>query len=219
MSFRYAYINPSTNQTVWGPGPNPYYITLLNGDIWEISAHSVEESESMGIFIVEEENRKEYDPNFEQQLTPTYRVKNGRPVETYSYQFIPAARNNMISGVDEYAEKLRSQVTTLYPGQYEEYNEAYNQALEVSQLPPEQEISAGTYSYLDADVGVTYSETLGREVQNVREAAALIIETRNYWKNYGAAVRTARLDTKKRIRDAATDAIAYDIYKKFINNN
>jgi hypothetical protein len=81
----------------------------------------------------------------------------------------------MISGVDEYAEKLRSQVTTLYPGQYEEYNEAYSQALEVSQLPPEQEITAGTYSYLDADVGVTYSETLGREVQNIREAANLII--------------------------------------------
>lgn len=216
---RYAYIDPTTNQTVWGPGPNPYYITLINGNIWEISAHSVEESEQLGIFIVENENYREYDPTFEQQLTPVYRIRNGRPVETYSYEFIPAARDNMIAGIDLHAEKLRSMITTIYPGQYEEYNEAYSQALEVAQLPAEEEILPGTYPYLDADINVTYSNTLGRTVQTVREAANLIIETRNFWKMAGAGIRIRRLETKKSIREAENDTIAYDIYKNFINNN
>lgn len=219
MTNRYAYINVSTNQTVWGPGPNPYYITLLNGDIWEISAHTVEESEQMGIFIVDEENKRNFNPNFEQQETPTYRIRNGRPTESYSYTFIPAARDNMIAGVDEHAEKMRTGLATKYPGQYEEYVEAYNQALEVSQLPPEHEIVSGTYPYLDADIGITYSNTLGRVVETVREAAELVIETRNFWKLAGAAIRTARLETKKNIRDAATDTIAYSIYNSFINTN
>jgi hypothetical protein len=216
---RYAYINLSTNETVWGPGPNPYYITLMNGDIWEISAHTVEESEQMGIFIVEEEDKREFDPRFEQQETPSYRLKNGRPVEKYSYSFIPSARDNMISGIDEHAEKIRTNLATQYPGQYEEYVEAYNQALEVAQLPIEQEILPGTYVYLDADVGVTYSETLGRVVENVREASELIIETRTRWKMLGGGIRIKRLETKKNVREAETDAIAYYLYKQFINNN
>jgi hypothetical protein len=219
MTTRYAYINLENNETLWGPGPNPYFITLKNGDMWEITAHTVQESEAIGIFIVEQKDKRDFDSRFERQLLPEYEIINGKPRETWSYEFIPAARTNMVFAVDEHAEGLRSTIATQYAGQYEEYNEAYREALEVSDLPVNAVIEPGTYPFLDADVDVTYSASLGRIVQNVKEAATLVIETRNAFKAFGISVRTNRLQAKKDIRDAATDAIAYHLYNQYIDQN
>lgn len=219
MTTRYAYLDITNNETLWGPGPNPYFLTLKNGDIWEITAHTVQESEAVGVFIVEQKDKRDYDTRFERQLLPEYDVINGRPRETWSYEFIPNARENMILAIDEHAEKLRSVVATQFAGQYEEYNEAYREALEVADLPTEAVIEPGTYPFLDADVNVTYSAKLGRVVQNVKEAATLVIETRNAFKTFGITVRTNRLQAKKNVKDAATDAIAYHLYNQYIDQN
>ena len=121
----------------------------------------------------------------------------------------------MVAAVDEHAEEIRQKLATKYSGQYSEYNEAYAEALEVAALPVDQAIAPGTYKYIDADVGVTYSFTLDRVVQTIREAAQLIIETRALWKNVGANLRIARLLTKKRISEAQSDEEAFVIYKEF----
>jgi hypothetical protein len=216
MTTRYAYIDKTNNNTIWGPGPNPYFITLQNGNLWEISAHTVEESEDVGIYVVEQRNKREFDTRFEEQLTPEYDIINGRPRETWSYAFIPAARENMLKGIDEHAEELRIRLATQFPGQYQEYDEVYQEALEVKSLPQNSTIETGAYPFLEADINVTFSETLQRTVANVREAADLVIETRDNWKLAGSAIRTDRLSQKKQIKEAATDAIAYHLYKQFI---
>lgn len=218
MTIRYAYIDKTNNNTLWGPGPNPYFIPLQNGDLWEVSAHTVEESEQVGIYIVEQRNKRDFDLRFEEQLTPEYDIINGRPRETWSYNFIPAARENMIKGIDEHAENLRIRLATQYSGQYQEYDEVYQEALEVKALPQNATIEPGAYPFLEADIDVTFSETLQRTVANVREAADLVIETRDNWKLAGSIIRANRLSQKKQIREAATDAIAYHLYKQFIQS-
>ena len=210
MTIRYAYI--VNGKTEWGPGPNPYYLTLKNGDIWEVSAHTVEESESIGVFVVDQIDKKDVDERFFAANLPVYSVINGRPRETWSYSFIPAARENMLAAIDEHAENVRKFITTKYPGQYAEYDEVYKEALDVQSLPSEQEILPGTYPYLEADINVTFSDTLNRYVQTVREAADVVILTRNAWKNYGIEIRTRRLKAKKDIRDAVTVEDAYEAY-------
>ena len=217
MTIRYAYIDKTNNNTLWGPGPNPYFITLQNGDLWEISAHSVEESEQVGIYIVEQRDKKEFDTRFEEQLTPEYDIINGRPRETWSYGFIPAARENMLKGIDERAEELRTRLATQFAGQYQEYDEVYEEALEVAGLPEQEPIPAGQYPFLEADINVTFSPALNRNVENIREAANLVIQTRNDWKLFGASIRTERLKAKKDVKEAATDAIAYHLYQQYIN--
>ncbi len=217
MTTRYAYIDKTNNNTLWGPGPNPYFITLKNGDLWEISAHTVEESEVVGVYVVEQRDKKDFDPKFEQQLTPEYEIRNGRPIEIWSYVFIPAARENMLIAIDEHAEGLRTRLATQFAGQYQEYDEVYREAQEVNALPAEAVIPAGVYTFLEADVNVTFSEALNRPVENIREAATLVIETRNNWKVFGADIRNIRLATKKSVKDAATDAIAYSIYKNYVD--
>lgn len=218
MTTRYAYIDITNNETLWGPGPNPYFLPLKDGTMWEVAGHSIAESEEKGVFIVEQVDKRDFDSRFEQQLTPTYKIKNGKPIEVYKYVFIPAARENMLNGVDEHAEKIRSSLATKYPGQYEEYIEVYNEALAVAALPLNSEIPSGTYIYLEADIGVTYSEALGRTVQSVREAADLVIQTRNVWKITAGEIRAQRLAAKKEIKEAANDAIAYELYKQFLTS-
>jgi hypothetical protein len=210
MTTRYAYIN--NNITRWGPGANPYFITLVNGDIWEISAHTVGASEAQGIFVVQQVNKRDFDERFEAATTPVYSIVNGRPIETWQYTFIPAARENMIKAVDDYAEARRIELATQHPGQYEEYNEVYREAVEVVALDPNATIPAGQYMYLEADIGVTYSPLVQRAVQTVREAADLVIATRDNWRYFGADIRKNRLNFKKLIRDAASDAEAFQIY-------
>jgi hypothetical protein len=216
MVTRYAYIQ--NNNTIWGPGSNPYFITLTNGDIWEISAHTVQESEDKGIFVVTQVNQKEIDERFFRANTPVYSISNGKPIETWSYSFIPAARENMLEGVDEKAEEVRQSLTTKYAGQYAEYNEVYAEALEVKALPLSQTIDTGTYPYLDADIGVTFSPLINRVVNTVREAADLVVVTRDLWRIDGAQIRTARLEAKKNIRDAATDDAALQIFLDYCNS-
>lgn len=216
MTTRYAYIDKTNNNTIWGPGPNPYFLTLTDGSLWEITAHTVEESEKKGIYIVEQKNKKDFDENFEEQLTPEYDIIKGRPRETWSYNFIPAARGNMIKGVDEYAEKIRASLATNFSGQYQEYDEVYKEALEVNALPLQSNIPVGKYPFLEADVNVTFSEDLDRKVENVREAANLVIQKRNMWKDLSSQIRKSRLLIKNKIREAETDAIAYSLYKQFL---
>jgi len=216
MVTRYAYIQ--NNNTIWGPGSTPYFITLTNGDIWEISAHSVQENEAKGVFVVTQVNQKEIDERFFRANTPVYSISNGKPIETWSYSFIPAARENMLDGVDECAEEARQKLATKYAGQYAEYNEVYAEALEVKSLSTSQTITTGTYPYLDADIGVTFSPLVNRIVNTVREAADLVVVTRDLWRTDGAQIRTARLDAKKKIKDAATDDEALQIFLDYCNS-
>lgn len=214
MTVRYAYIE--NNSVVWGPGPNPYFVTLTNGNIWEITAHSVEESEAKGIFVVEQINKKEIDNRFFTANTPVFSIVNGKPIETWSYEFVPNARDNMIAAVDEEAENIRSFITTKYSGQYQEYEEVYKEALEVLDLPVGMVIPENTYKLLEADINVTFSSSLDRCVENVREAAELVVETRTKWLETCADIRKIRLSTKKNIRNAATVDDAYQIYMQYI---
>jgi hypothetical protein len=215
MTIRYAYIE--NNSVVWGPGPNPYFITLTDGNIWEVSAHSVEESEAKGIYVVEQINKKDIDERFFTAKTPVFSIVNGKPIETWSYEFIPTARDNMIDSVDEQAEFIRSAIATKFSGQYQEYDEAYKEAVEVLDLPVSLPIPDNTYKLLEADVNVTFSKTLNRYVQNVREAAELIVETRTKWLETCSDIRKLRLLTKKNIKEATTVDEAYEIYLQYIN--
>lgn len=216
MITRYAYVK--NGQTIWGPGPNPYYITLQNGDIWEISAHTIGQSEVEGIFIVEQVDQRDFDEKFEQSHGPTYSIRNGRPIETWTYSFIPSARDNMVEAIDAQSEALRQEIATKYAGQFAEYDEVYRQAVEVSKLAPLDVIPEGKYDYLEADIDVTFSEILNRNVETVREAADLVILKRNLWQLAGGIIRKLRLLTKKQIRECATDAEAYEICKKYLSN-
>lgn len=213
MTIRYAYV--VDNQTLWGPGPMPYFITLANGTMWEITAHTREENESVGIYEVEQINYREYDDRFERANVPTYALINGLPTETWSYTFIPAAKINMLAAVDEHAELLRTEIATKFPGQYAEYDQAYAEALAITQLDPNYVIDNEDYPYVAADIGITYSASLDREVQTIRESADLIISTRAVWKNFGASLRAARLAAKKNIKGANTDQEAKEIYDAF----
>lgn len=214
MTIRYAYV--VDNETLWGPGPMPYFVTLTNGTMWEITAHTEEENEAVGIYEVEQINYREFDSRFERANIPTYALINGLPTETWSYTFIPAAKDNMQIAVDEHAELLRTEVATKFPGQYAEYDQAYAEALAITQLDPNDVIDNENYPYVAADIGITYSASLGREVQTIRESADLIVSTRAVWKNFGASLRLARLATKKLIRDASTDQEAKEIYDTFV---
>lgn len=215
MTTRYAYI--VEGNTIWGPGPNPYFINLVDGTLWEVLAHSVEESEEKGIFVVEQKNKKNHDPRFEEMYTPVYSIINGRPVETYSYGFIPSALDNMLSAVDEKSESLRNTVTTPYPGQYAEYDEVYKEALQVNSLPGTATIDPEDYPYLQADLGITYSEDLERTVNTIKEAADLVIKTRNTWLEFGGIIRTIRLKAKKEIKNAPTLEKSLEICEKYVS--
>lgn len=217
MLIRYAYI--VDGETLWGPGAMPYFIDLKDGTRWEISAHSVEESEAVGVYLVEQINYRPFDERFERSNFPVYEVVNGRPRETWSYVFIPAARENMIIATDEYAEKMREKIITGYPGQLQEYNETYKEALEVKALPLEESIPVGRYPYLDGAVGSSYSETLGRYVETVRESADLVIQIREFWFAMGASIRSERLKTKKLISTAESDEEAFVIYNEFVSRD
>lgn len=214
MTIRYAYV--VDNETLWGPGPMPYFITLTNGIVWEITAHTKEENEAVGIYVVEQINYREFDDRFERPNIPSYALINGRPTETWTYTFIPAAKLNMQIAVDEHAEVLRAEVATKYAGQYAEYDQAYGEALDISKLDPNAVIVNADYPYVAADIGITYSEALGREVQTIREAADLIISTRIIWHDFGANLRLARLTAKKNIADAISDEAAKAIYDAFV---
>ena len=184
--------------------------------MWEITAHTKEENEAVGIYEVEQINFREYDDRFERANIPLYALINGLPTETWSYTFIPAAKFNMQIAVDEYAEVLRTQVATQFAGQYAEYDQAYGEALDISKLDSNAVIVNADYPYVAADIGITYSQSLGREVQTIREAADLIISTRIIWHDFGASLRAARLSAKKNIKDANTDQAAKAIYDVFI---
>lgn len=214
MITRYAYI--VDGETLWGPGPMPYFITLKNKHMWEITAHPVEESESIGIFVVEQIGYfEDLDERFYRWNEPEYTIVDGRPRETHTYYFIPAARINMIKGIDEYAEELRQIVATMYPGQYQEYDQVYKEAVEVNSLPLDQEITPGTYKFLEADIGVTYYWGEERLISNVREAAITVANTRDSWNDFGGNLRKARLETKKLIREATSDEQAMVLFNDF----
>lgn len=117
--------------------------------------------------------------------------------------------------VDEHAEIIRTQVATQFAGQYAEYDQAYGEALDISNLDSNAVIVNADYPYVAADIDVTYSESLGREVQTIREAADLIISTRIIWHDFGASLRSARLTAKKNIADAISDEAAKAIYDAF----
>jgi hypothetical protein len=227
MVIRYAYV--VDDETLWGPGPMPYFITLTNGTAWEITAHTKEENEAVGIYVVEQINYREYDDRFETVDDRSYAVINGLPTETWSYTFIPAAKINMQFAVDEHAELLRTQVATKFPGQYAEYDQAYAEAMTVMNLPENEKIAYDhmldatasfslneDFPYVAADIGITYSPILERTVETIIEAAELIVRTRDDWKKFGASLRTARLAAKKNIKDASTDQEAKAIYDAFV---
>jgi hypothetical protein len=214
MITRYAYV--VNNETLWGPGPMPYFITLANNTVWEITAHTKEDNESVGIYEVEQINYREFDDRFERSNVPSYALINGLPTETWSYTFIPAAKFNMQIAVDEHAEVLRTQVATQFAGQYAEYDQAYAEALAITQLDPNDVIVNEDYPYVAADIGITYSASLDREVETIRESAELIVSTRTIWKNFGASLRLARLTAKKNIAGASTDQAAKSIYDTFV---
>lgn len=214
MITRYAYI--IDGETLWGPGPMPYFIHLQDGTMWEITAHTIEESEAVGVFVVEQVGYIDnLDERFYRWNVPEYSIVDGRPRETHTYVFIPAAKENMIKGVDEYAEKLRQIVATVYPGQYQEYDQVYKEAVEVSAIPADQEITASDYPYLEADIGVTLMWGEERTIANIREAALTVMNTRDSWNDFGGNLRKARLATKKSIRDAATDEAAIVLFNDF----
>lgn len=83
-------------------------------------------------------------------------------------------------------------------------------------LPLNATIAPGAYPFLEGDIGVTFSPLLNRLIANVREAANLVIVTRNMWQQAGADIRRQRLAIKNEVRDAATDAEAYAIYLDYI---
>lgn len=222
MTVRYVYLDlANDNEVLWGPGPMPYFIQLADGDksFWEITAHSVEESEAKGIFVVEQFNVKNIDPRFEITTSLEFEIIDGRPRETWYYEYIPAARKNMLLSVDEYAEKLRDDVATKYAGQWFEYQEAYREALEVEAIPLDQDLDETKFPYLKADVGVTFSDMTYRIVSSIREAAELVLYKRRVWVHFGANLREARLQTKKRIRDAVTNDEALIIHNEFVSKN
>lgn len=217
---RYVYINNDTKEVLWGPGPMPYFITLKDGEMWEITAHTAEESKSKGIYLIEQVNYREIDPRLEQNNgAPIFSIVDDKPIETWSYTFVPSARINMIDAIDEHAELLRTIISTKHFGQIKEYDEAYNEAVKVAATPAKKSISEDSYPYLAADIGVTVSEITGNVVSDLREAADLVIHKRNIWKSFNSKLRKDRLLTKKMIREAADDAAAKLIYDDFTSRD
>lgn len=219
MFTRYAYIDKDTSEVLWGPGPMPYFITLKDKTMWEITAHSVEESESVGIFVVEQVNYREYDRRFETALIPQFSVVNGRPIETWSYEFIPSARESMLCAVDDHSEMIRSYFSSNHPGQLLEYDAVYQEALQVIKLPKKQKIKLGTYPLLEADVNITYSHKLERVVGSIYEAAENVIERRKFLTDIVTKLRTERLNAKLKIKEAENDSAALSVYNDFVSKD
>lgn len=198
---------------LWGPGPQPYFVSLENGDLFEVVAHTPEERAAAGLFTVEQRDWREIDPEIEQAETPVFSIEGGRPVETWSYRFTPGAREAMRRKIDDHAEALRRQYITSAPGQLMEYDDTLREAQAASALPPEEPIAPGRFPFLDADIGVTDLPGAGRKVETLREAAAVVLGARDLWRQAGASIRARRLATKAAIATAATDAEAFANYR------
>lgn len=203
---RYALVRDGA--LLWGPGPQPYFVNLPNGDLFEVAAHKPEEREGAGLLLVEQRGWREIDPEIEQAETPVLSIEDGRPVEIWSCRFTPGARQAMRRKIDERAEALRSDYITSAPGQVMEYEEAFRQAQAVSALPLEEPIAPGQFPFLDADIGATDLPGSGRKVETVREAAAAVLGARRSWQDAGVRVRAWRLAAKAAIAGAATDSDA-----------
>ena len=114
------------------------------------------------------------------------------------------ARARALALVDEAAEERRRLVLTPGAGQALVYQCKAAEAADClahwsAEIPP----SAGTYPFLDAEVGIS-----GGSVIEVAEAIAQISAG---WRPYGAAIETIRLGAKRAIAMAADQSAINDI--------
>ena len=209
---RYALIQDG--RLIWGPGLLPPFLHLPNGHQFEASAHGPAQREAVGLHAVEQRGWREIDPDIEQACSQVFSIEDGRPVETWSYCFMPNARETMLRKIDEQAEARRGLFLTVGTGQALEYEEVRREARAVAALATEEPIAPGRFPFLEADIAVTDLRGAGRKVITVREAAAAVLEAHEEWRRAGAAIRARRLAAKRAIASAATDGDAFCIYRQ-----
>jgi|GEM_PF-3755627 len=208
---RYARIEGQ--EIVWGPGHLAPWQDA-KGDIVDLGKLSPKELAALGFHEVEQRGLRDFDARFEMRTGPALSVEGDKPVEAYSHAWRPDARRNMIAVVDHVAEAIRALLITAMPGQMAEYAAAVDQAEQVKELVALGAIpDAAEYAYLAADIGVTVNPVTGKEVIDLEEAAEVVLTKSREFHALNAALRAVRLASKKRIREAATDAAAYEVFK------
>lgn len=109
------------------------------------------------------------------------------------FDSLEAAQSYALRAVDEAAEQTRGRYLSSGSGQAMEYEEAHRQAVAYQNDPDE------SYPMLEADVEAGLAET-------VADAADLVLQRRGEWESIGKAIRSARLQAKREIREATTQA-------------
>jgi hypothetical protein len=190
------------------PGPMPHYWTDANGNVINLAALTPNQRAGVAWRQVEHVNWREIDEEIEEIVGFEKSLDGNTPIVTWSYRLLPGARAVMIRKTDEKAEEYRRAWITASPGQVMEYDEAFREAQ--AAIVMNEDIPAGMFPFLEADIGVTdYGD---RKVENVREAAQVVLAARNIWAQAGAMIRTVRLARKAAITGASTDAQAFAIY-------
>lgn len=124
-------------------------------------------------------------------------------VEVSRFATVEDARAAAKRTIDEAAEEARQRYLTPGAGQALEYEAVYAEALRYVAA------KAGPYPMLQADVDAGTAEDLA-------EAAAVVITTRQEWEQAGAIIRSLRLAGKRQIDEAETQADVAQIRKQVI---
>lgn len=121
-----------------------------------------------------------------------------------------ALRKTLRDAVDARAEALRLTLITPGSGQAMEYQEAFNEAVQVSNAlaaDPAASIDAGRFPMLAASIGFDRDPSTGVPTVDVPGEARSVLAAYDAYQRAGAAIRAARLRGKAAI-DAAPDATA-----------
>lgn len=203
--FSKKYVNPQGIVTQL-----PYYIVSDDGDtVYETTTLTDQQIAGLDWHPLTELN-VDYDPDIQLRTSQTLNFAN--KTLTYGYSFVPNVREILAAKIDEKAEIARSAIATSAPLQTMEYAEAARQAKAYIADPND---TNEDWAFLLADIGHTLKQD-GTVVTNLYQAAQTVLAAQAGWAYYAGMIRTKRLTAKAEIRDANTDAEAYEIYKAVV---
>lgn len=156
-------------------------------------------------------NKRDIDPDFEEEKTPLEYVETidgvPTPVHEYVYQYRHNALEVMKQKVDAPTDHLRSL----------EYSLVIQEAQEVVEknLDPTETVNPDDYPLLLQDIGVEIDGRDGTEIADVFHAADYVLHRALTQKAGDAPLRGDRKAKKRQLDEAGDVSAAHDIYKSF----
>jgi hypothetical protein len=215
FSDRYVHVTPHGEIDVPAQ-PLPHFVADRNGNVLQSSTLNDQQLRAIGWLKIEQRDHQEPDPAIQQGSRSVVFWDGDTPVEQWTFTFVPGARDAMAQRIDEAAERKRAQIAVSAPLQVKEYDEAYDEAVRYLAQEDHSGDQPGDWPFLEADIGRTRLPD-DSVVQTLAQAAALIVATRDAWRQACAQIRNVRLGGKAAVRDAPTDAAAHAQMQATIN--